>query len=79
MEIRAGLDPVPDGVSGKQLDVNIVCANFMGPGESGKEYDIQCLTPILAKYITIQILEKGTLQINELNIHLCKYSTVKLI
>ena len=51
----------------------------MGPGESGKEYDIQCLTPILAKYITIQILERGTLQINELNIHLCKYSTVKLI
>ena len=68
IEIRAGNVSMAPGFKGK-LSANIICGRFAGPGEVGEDYTIVCDEPILADYVTIQILDDmATLQINELRI-----------
>ena len=68
VEIRAGKTSVSSRVQGKITD-NELCGKFEGPGENNRVYTIMCGNPILAKYISLQILDKNsTLQINELEL-----------
>ena len=50
------------------IDVNTICGKYEGPGDSGRTYSINCTKPILANYITVQIMDNssGTLNINEI-------------
>ena len=78
LEIRAGMKPVPDdftthpqGREGKkQLDCNSRCGFFAGPAEHPQvEPVFNFQKPILAQYLTLQIIDKGILQINGLKIN----------
>ena len=69
VEVRAGMEKIPDGSKGQKLEINTICGHFAGPGENGATYVITCNTPILAKYITIQLLSENYLQINEMTIN----------
>ena len=79
VEIRAGMDPVPDGFTAqergtdatKKLDVNSRCGFFAGPPDRFAEegHVIFFDRPILAQYITLQLLGAGFLQINGLKIN----------
>ena len=66
LEVRAGLDEVPFGVDAKILDVNEVCGHISGGGVHDV---IQCDKPILAQYLTVQMLQKGSLVINEIRVN----------
>ena len=68
VQIRAGTT----GIVSTHLNVNdeTICGTFDGPGENGKEYIINCTTPILANFITVQLMSGDQyLQINELQIN----------
>ena len=68
VEIRAGLDPVPNGFTGL-LTVNKQVASFAGPGVAGETYFINFDSPIYAEYVTIQITDNnGILQLNEVTL-----------
>ena len=79
MEIRAGMAPVPDGFTAqekgadanKKLEVNSRCGFFAGPpdGFAKDGHVIIFDRPILAQYITLQLLGAGYLQINGLKIN----------
>ena len=69
IEIRAGMTQVESGTSGEQLDINTVCGHITGPGEEGEEEIITCDPPIPATYVTVQKLDQGFLQINELKVN----------
>lgn len=79
VEIRAGMAPVPDGFTAqergtdadKMLDVNSRCGFFAGPPHGFVEegHVIFFDRPILAQYITLQLLGPGYLQINGLKIN----------
>ena len=78
IEVRTGIHEVEDHFLSQKVAVNPICGRFEGPGENAKVYNITCKTPILAKYVTIQIvpnvtfpnfLPKSILQINELTIN----------
>ncbi|XP_068729390.1 uncharacterized protein [Montipora capricornis] len=78
LEIRAGLNPVPDDFTAhsrdchgnKQLDANFVCGHFAGPAVHLVEGPVIMFDkPILAQYLTLQIMEFGILQINGLKIN----------
>ena len=79
VEIRAGMAPVPDGFTAqekgadayKRLEVNSRCGFFAGPpdGFAKDGHVIFFDRPILAQYITLQILRFGALQINGLKIN----------
>ena len=79
VEIRAGMDPVPDGFTAqergtdatKKLDVNSRCGFFAGPPNRFTEegHVIFFDRPILAQYITLQLLGAGYFQINGLKIN----------
>ena len=73
MEVRAGMEPVPDGFTlserghdgNKQLEVNSRCGYFEGPAQRAAEGPVITFErPTLA-----QILEVGILQINGLKIN----------
>ena len=67
IEIRAGLSRVDSEVSGN-ITINDVC-NKVILKEKVSEYQLQCDSPIIAKFVTIQILsEQKVLGINEVNI-----------
>ena len=57
------------GFRGRAITVNKVCGSFGGPGETAGKEQIPCDAPILADYVTVQILETGTLHINELEVN----------
>ena len=68
VEIRAGNDTVGPKFRGK-INQNIVCDIFKGPSEVEEDYNLFCGDVILAKYVTIQILDdKAQLSINEMKI-----------
>ena len=79
IEVRAGINEFKDSSNGeKKVDINQVCGRFMGPGDNGKTYTINCDTAILATYVTIQIVPNFTypapfnktyLQINEITLN----------
>ena len=79
VEIRAGMAPVPDGFTAKErgvdankkLEVNSKCGFFAGPpdGFAKDGHVIFFDRPILAQYITLQLLGAGFLQINGLKIN----------
>ena len=79
VEIRAGMVPVPDGFTAqergadanKKLEVNSRCGFFAGPpdGFAKDGHVIFFDRPILAQYITLQLLGAGFLQINGLKIN----------
>ena len=66
LEVRAGLDQVPLEVDGKILAVNGVCGRVAG---GGVDDVIQCDKPILAQYLTVQMLHKGSLVVNEIQVN----------
>lgn len=68
-EIRAGMDRVPGGTIAQMLDINTVCGTYEGPGITGSKINIDCIEPIWAKYITIQLGDKNSiLNINDLKV-----------
>ena len=77
--IRAGMAPVPDGFTAqergadanKKLDVNSMCGFFAGPPDrfTAEGHVIFFDRPILAQYITLQLLGAGYFQINGLKIN----------
>ena len=79
IEVRAGINEFKDSSNGeKKVDINQVCGRFLGPGEDGKTYYINCDTAILAKYVIVQIvpnctypapLKKTYLHINEITLN----------
>ena len=79
VEIRAGMAPVPDGFTAqergadanKKLDVNSMCGFFAGPPDrfTAEGHVIFFDRPILAQYITLQLLGAGYFQINGLKIN----------
>ena len=79
VEVRAGMTSVPEGFtavyrghhSNKKIEVNTPCGYFEGParGFVSEGHTIVFDRPILAQYITLQILEKQFLQINGLKIN----------
>ena len=79
VEIRAGMAPVPDGFTAqergahanKKLEVNSRCGFFAGPPDGWVKdgHVIFFDQPILAQYITLQLLGAGYLQINGLKIN----------
>ena len=66
LEVRAGLDEVPLGVDESILDVNEVCGRVSGGGVHDV---IQCDKPILSQYLTVQMLQKGSLVVNEIRVN----------
>merc|ERR1719319_1815438 len=69
VEIRAGIDKVPNGTIRKMLDINSVCGIYEGPGKTGSVEKIDFKKPILAKYITVQLKDKKSiLQVNQLEL-----------
>ena len=66
IEVRAGMDPVPNGFKGR-LTTNRKVATFDGPADANlKTYRINFDRSILAKYVTLQRIGGGvTLEINE--------------
>ena len=78
LEIRAGMEAVPEGFTAstrgcdgyKKLEVNSPCGYFAGPAQRSAEGPVIMFNqPVLARYITLQILEVGYLQINGLKIN----------
>ena len=78
LEIRAGMEAVPEGFTvsirgcdgDKKLEVNSLCGYFAGPAQRSAEGPVIMFNqPVLAQYITLQILEVGYLQINGLKIN----------
>ena len=79
VEIRSGMAPVPDGFTAqergtdaaKMLEVNSRCGFFAGPPDGFVKdgHVIFFDRPILAQYITLQLLGTGILQINGLKIN----------
>ena len=68
IEIRAGNQTVGPNFKGK-IVVNVVCDIFKGPTETKEDYKLFCGDMILAKYVTLQILDdKARLSINEMKI-----------
>ena len=64
-EIRAGLLPLEPEFLG-EITQNDLCTNFSTRG-SALRYEVNCRTPILAKFVTIQIMnESSTLAIDEI-------------
>ena len=65
IEIRAGTNPLPPNHRGP-ITINTLCGTFVGPGQSGARYAITCSAPIVADYVTVQMMEEaGTLHLNE--------------
>jgi len=66
IEVRAGVDPVPNGFKGR-LTINTKVATFVGPADANlKTYRINFDRSVLAKYVTLQrIGGHVTLEINE--------------
>ena len=60
LQVRAGVNP---GLK------NEVVGTFKGPGETGKEYLIPFDREVTAEYISFQIMEKGTLQVNGIKVN----------
>ena len=78
LEIRAGMEAVPEGFTArtrggdgnKKLEVNSPCGYFAGPAQRSAEVPVIMFDqPVMAQYITLQILEFGILQINGLRIN----------
>ena len=64
-EIRAGLLPLESEFLG-EITQNDLCTNFSTRGNALR-YELNCSTPILAKFVTIQIMnESSTLAIDEI-------------
>ena len=69
VEVRAGMQGVSPMHRGGITD-NSLCGKFDGPGRDGKEYMISCSAPILADFVTVQLMYPNAhLQINELRVH----------
>ena len=68
VEIRAGMEPVPDGKGMVPLKQNKKVAFFTGPGVRGKTHKIMFESPTRAQYITLQLTASKTLQINEVRV-----------
>ena len=69
VEVRAGVEPVPEQFSNRRLEVNTVCGYFSGPGQTGARHEIGCQAGITANYVTIQKLEKGELHVRDVEIN----------
>lgn len=78
VEVRAGMAPVPEEFTeyergntvDKQLAVNSRCGHFAGPASRViMDHVIIFEQPILAQYITLQMLDFGYLQVNALKIN----------
>merc|ERR1719477_76719 len=65
IEVRAGMDPVPNGFKGR-LTINTKVATFVGPADANlKTYRINFDRSVRANYVTLQRIGDGTLEINE--------------
>ena len=78
LEIRSGFIELKNISGAEKIKSNQICGGFVGPGENGQIYNIDCETPIPSKYITLQIISNDTfpenpqrniLQLNEVQIN----------
>ena len=78
LEIRAGYTELRNLSGTERITSNDICGHFVGPGQNGKIYNIDCDVPIPCKYVTFQIVPNGTasnvlkktvLQLNEVQIN----------
>ena len=68
IEVRAGMATTEAEFAGK-IEVNKKCGEYKGPSEAGGEYSIMCAEPILADFVTVQLLDDNSvLRIDELRI-----------
>ena len=78
IEIRAGNQTVGPNFKGK-IDLNVICDILKGPTETKEDYKLFCGDMILAKYVTLQILDdKARLNINEMKIDSGSRGIIKL-
>ena len=68
VQVRAGMSPSLR---------NAVVGFFKGPGRKGQTYQIKFKRPVMAKYISFQIMARGILQINGIKLYRSLPSTVK--
>ena len=67
--VRAGLHPEFRADLNESVILNEACGKFEGPGETGKTHIINCSSPIIAEYITVQMLRNfSVLSVNELEV-----------
>ena len=69
LEIRAGLEPVPAGTTGRALlTQNERVGFFVGPGENGGTYKVMFSSPKLVQFITLQLMDKIWMNLNEVKV-----------
>ena len=56
LEVRAGTTPIDSGFNGR-IESNTLCQKFVTEKDV-QEYKIMCSTPIISKFITIQVMGK---------------------
>ena len=78
LEIRSGYTELRNISGIERITSNEICGHFVGPGQNGQMYTINCDVPIPSKYVTFQIvpnvtssnvLKKTVLQLNEVQIN----------
>ena len=77
IEVRAGHQQVPPNASGERLEINTLCGAFTAESIDGNEHLVACSETIQAKYITIQLLGVGILQVLELKLNpsMCSFAS----
>ena len=68
LEFRAGLEGLPKDYDAKIIK-NMVCGNYAGPGARGEEIIVDCIFPIKATYVTVQIMVEGYLNFEEIKVY----------
>ena len=64
--VRAGVTMLDTSFKGV-IEINTLCGNYIGPGQPNEIYVIQCNSPIVAAFVTVQtVVDQSTLEINEL-------------
>ena len=70
VEVRAGSDDIKtDAKFSGTITINHLCNKFSGTAQAGRAETIYCSSPIMANYITVQILDDDSiLEINEMDV-----------
>ena len=63
VEIRVGLSALHE-YRQERITINTVCFVYGGPGTDGSIVDMTCAQPIYGKYITIQRMDEGNLNLD---------------
>ena len=76
VQMRAGKNPVDKDYRGI-IRINSLCGKFAGPGETARDHSVICDKPIIADYVTIQILDdRAILALNEIRIETVSHGKI---